>query len=302
MTRMANPDWTDVRTFLEVARTGSLSAAARALGVRHTTVARRVAALEGALGVSLVLRRPDGVVLTEAATALLPVGTAAEHAMQAFADAARGGRRRVRLAVPSGFSALLAERIAAFHASVPDVRIDVASGSRPVDLTRSEADLALRIGLVADETLIAIRLCTAGWSLYASDRYLARRARPANQQDLAGHEIIGFHGQLANAPGAAWIAAHGAEASVVLRLEEMTEVLDAALAGAGLAVLPCILGDADPQMHRLGVDVIGHQPLSVVYRREIVRAPPIRAVLRFVKSVIKERRAAIEGWPMAAAD
>ena len=105
-------DWNDIRSFLAVARAGSLSAAARELGVRHSTVSRQVAALEHALGSSLLARRPEGIALTEFGERLLPAGQSLERAMTAFVDAARGSPSPVRLALPSGLSARLAERLA----------------------------------------------------------------------------------------------------------------------------------------------------------------------------------------------
>lgn len=295
MDRSSKLDWNDVRSFLAVARAGSLSAAARELGVRHTTVSRHVAALERALGGSLLVRRPDGIVLTALGQHLVPVGDDLERAMRAFGEAAYAKRTRVCLALPSGLSTLFAERIAGFNAVHPGIQLDVTSGSRPVDLGRGEADLAVRVGAIADQTLVAVRLCTAGWSLYASDRYLARRPAPTDPRALAGHEIIGFHARLAGFPGATWIEAYGSSARIVMRLTEMTEVLDAALAGAGLAALPCVLADAEPRLHRLTRDVLGTQPVSLVYRREVSREAPVRSVIRLVTSVIKEHSAAIGG-------
>ena len=288
-------DWNDVRSFLAVARAGSLSAAARELGVRHTTVSRQVAALERALGASLLARRPEGIALTEFGQRLLPTGQSLERAMTAFVDAASGNTTKVRLALPSGLSGRLAERLAAFHASVPGVQLEITSGSRPVDLLRGEADLAVRVGPITDETLVAVRLGTAGWSLYASDGYLARRSAPADPRNLTGHEVIGFHPRLSGVTGAVWLEAHGAGATIVMRLSDMTEVLDAATAGAGLALLPCVLGDAEPRLRRLTPEVLGTQPVSLVFRREIGRDAPVRAVIRFVTSVLKEHGAAIRG-------
>lgn len=288
-------DWNDVRSFLVVARAGSLSAAARELGVRHTTVSRQVAALEQALGASLLARRPGGIELTDFAARLLPAGQSLERGMAAFLEAARSRPTPVRLALPSGISVWLAERLAAFQASVPGVQLEITSGSKTVDLARGEADLAVRVGPVADKDLVAVRLGLAGWSLYASDRYLERRPAPVDLHDLAGHDIIGFHSRLAGVTGAKWIEAHGAGATVAMRLSDMTEVLEASVAGAGLAILPCVLGDADSRMHRLTRKVLGTQPVALVYNRQIGREPPVRAVIRFVTSVFREQAAVILG-------
>lgn len=295
MTRRDDLDWNAVRSFLAVAREGSLSEAARRLGVRHTTVGRRVAALEHALGETLILRRPEGVALTDFGRRLLAAGDDLDVALDRFRDVARARPTRVRLALPSGYPALLAPALLSLKKSAPRLELDLISGSRPVDLKRGEAELALRVGAVADEALTVTRLCDAGWSLYAAEAYLARRPWNGDPTDLAGHEIVGLDARLAGVVGAVWVAAHGEGAKIALRLSEMTEVLNAVVAGVGIGALPCLLGDAEPRLRRLAPDVIGRQPVSLVYRADVGRSAPVRAVVRFVAAVVKRHAAAIEG-------
>jgi DNA-binding transcriptional LysR family regulator len=154
--------------------------------------------------------------------------------------------------------------------------VSAMSSPRPTrSVTRSAKPAAARLAR-------AWAITPGSWSLYASDRYLERRPAPVDPRDLVGHDVIGFHSKLAGVIGAKWIEAHGAGATVAMRLSDMTEVLEAAGAGAGLAILPCVLGDADPRMRRLTREVLGTQPVSLVYKREVGREPPVRAVIRFV--------------------
>ncbi|AZO70781.1 MULTISPECIES: LysR family transcriptional regulator [unclassified Mesorhizobium] len=299
---IGEPDWNDLRFFLAAARAGTLSGAARALGVRHTTIGRRLAALETALGASLVLRGPQGVEVTPLGRRLLPLGEDLERAIEAITALARPGTRRVRLALPTGFSPIFAERMAAFRKACPGIGLELTSGSRPVDLRHGEADLAVRIGTLTDETLVARKLCVSGWSLYASRAYLDRHPMPIDPRSLSGHEIIGFHENLAGVPGARWIEAHGEGATIVLRVAEMTEMLAAALGGAGLAVMPCMLAEPEPRMVRLTPDILGSHPVSLVCRREIGNEAPVRAVIRFVTAVIKDHAALIGGEPRRLAE
>ena len=293
----SGPDWNDLRFFLAAAREGTLSGAARALGVRHTTISRRLAALEAALGVSLVVRRPQGVEVTPLGQRLLPLGEDLERAIEAMTALARSGTRRVRLALPTGFSPFFADRMAAFRKACPDISLELTSGSRPVDLRHGEADLAVRVGPVADETLVARKLCVSGWSLYASRVYLDRHPMPIDPHRLSGHDIIGFHENLAGVPGARWVDAYGKGATIVFRVAEMTEMLAAALGGAGLAAMPCMLAEPEPRMVRLTPDILGSHPVSLVYRREIGDEAPVRAVICFVTAVIKDHAAMISGEP-----
>ncbi|TIQ34277.1 MAG: LysR family transcriptional regulator [Mesorhizobium sp.] len=294
---IGEPDWNDLRYFLAAARAGTLSGAARALGVRHTTISRRLAALEAALGASLVLRGPQGLEVTPLGLRLLPLGEDLERAVEAMTALVRSGMRRVRLALPTGFSPFFAERMAAFRKACPDIGLELTSGSRPVDLQHGEADLAVRIGPVADETLVARRLCDSGWSLYASRAYLDRHPMPIDPRRLTGHEIIGFHENLVGVPGARWVEAYGNGATIVFRVAEMTEMLGAALGGAGLAVMPCMLAEPEPRMVRLTPEILGSHPVSLVYRRDIGDEAPVRAVIRFVTAVIKDHAAMIGGEP-----
>jgi DNA-binding transcriptional LysR family regulator len=289
------PDWNDIRTFLAVAREGSLSGAARALGVQHTTVSRRLEALERAMGVSLVVRLPGGIALTPLGQMMRMKSITLDRAMGDLMASVLSGVHQVRLALPSGFSTIFAERLVTFHQTHPEISLELTSGSRPVDLLRGEADLALRIGPIVDTELVARRLCMSGWSLYAAPRYLERHPAPSDPCDLAGHDVIGFSARLAGVPGARWIEAHGSGATIVLQLSEMTEVLSAALGGAGLAFLPCMLAAGEPRMVRLTRETIGNHPLSLVFRREIGRELPVRTVIRMVVSVIKDNAALISG-------
>ena len=288
-------DWDDLRYFLRAAQTGTLAGAARALGVEHTTVGRRLTALERSFGAPLVIRNPDGLQLTPLGERLLPLIEDIARAVLAVEDEVANRRTRVRLAVPSGFTKLFTEQIAQLRRESPDISLELLSSSRPADLHRGEAELALRMGPVTDEDLVAQNLGQAGWSLYAADAYLARRPAPNNPRDLAGHDIIAFDESLCGVPGAKWIAEHGAGATIVLRNREMTDMLAAAASGLGLAVLPCMLAETEPTLRRLTSEVLGSHSISLVYRREMLRAEPVRKVIAFVTGAMREHAERLGG-------
>jgi DNA-binding transcriptional LysR family regulator len=288
-------DWDDLRYFLEAVRASTLAGAARALGVEHTTIGRRLSALERALGASLVLRAPDGLRLTPLGARILPHVEEVERAVSALRDVLRAEETRVRLAVPSGFTPLFTARLGELRAAYPDLVLEILSGSRPVDLERSEAELAVRSGPIDAGDLVARPLCESGWSLYAAPAYLARRPAPADVEQLAGHELIGYHPSLSPLPAARWVEERAASASVVLRCREMTEMLAAALSGAGLALLPCVLGDDEPGLSRLTPRVLATRSLSLVYRREMRLSAPVSAVIEFVLEVMRANAARVTG-------
>ena len=281
-------DWDDLRYFLRAAEAGTLAGAARTAGVEHSTIGRRLSALERSLGVTLVLRGPDGLTLTALGKEVLPLCEEVERAALAVRKFAGSRREHVRLAVPGGFSGFFAAHLARLRQERPRLSVEILAGARSVDLGRGEADLAIRIGPVTAGDLVMRKLCEVGWSLYASRTYLARRPAPADLSDLAGHEVIVYEGDLAGLPAAKWMTEHAAGATIALRMRETMEMLTAAVAGVGLAVLPCYLADSEPMLVRLTPMVLATRIASVVYRREARLSAPVRAVMQFVREVMHD--------------
>jgi DNA-binding transcriptional LysR family regulator len=295
MAKTAELDWDDLRYFLRAMRAKTLAGAARSLGVEHTTVGRRLSALERSLGAALVMRGPDGLQLTPLGEKLGPLVEEVERAVAAVHDVVDTRGASVRLAVPSGFTGIFAVALAQPRRERLPFSLAILSGPRPVDLKKGEADLAIRVGPLTDQDLVASRLCDSGFSLYAAEAYLAGCRTPIDPNDLSGHDVIGFDANLSAAPPAKWLLAHAAKAVTVLRSSQMTDVLTAALGGIGLAVLPCFLGDVEPGLRRVTSQVLATQPLSLVYRREARLSEPVRAAIRFVKTVVRQHSGLIGG-------
>jgi len=199
--------------------------------------------------------------------------------------------------VPSGFTRLLTPHLEELRREQPRVALEIVSGARRVDLRKGEADLALRVGPVDDDSLIARKLCEVGSALYGSRAYLARHERPVDAEDLAGHAVIGFHRSLAAMPAAVWLAARTERASVVMRSREAVDMLAAAEGGAGLAVLPCFLADAEPLLVRLTREPVARRQLWLVYRREARLSPELRSVVAFLTELIRTHARRLRGSP-----
>jgi DNA-binding transcriptional LysR family regulator len=288
-------NWDDLRYFLGAARAGTLAGASRAMKVEHTTIGRRLSSLEEALGAALVLRGPEGLELTPLGEAAVPLVAQVELAVSRVRDLVAARRNRVRLAVPSGLTTLFTSHVAKLQEEHPKLSLEIVSGARPVDLAKGEADLAVRAGVIADKELIARKLCESGWALYAADAYLARRGRPRDLDDLAGHDVIGFDPSLARVPAAQWLEARCANANIVMRSREVTDLLAAAISGVGLCALPCLSADVEPKLTRLTQDPIARPTLSLVYRREAKLSREVRAVIKMVVDVMRENAARIRG-------
>jgi DNA-binding transcriptional LysR family regulator len=265
------------------------------MGVEHSTIGRRLDALERTLGAALVTRGPDGLGLTPLGQRVLPLVENIERAVKQVRETARSQKVRVRLAVPSGITGHFTAELGKLRAKHPEIELEMLSGSRPVDLRKGEADLSLRSGPVEDEELIVRKIGESCWSLYASDEYLARHPGPIDLDDLTGHELIGYDPALAAVPAAKWIEERGAKAAIVFRSREMTDLAAAACTGIGLAALPCLLGDDTPRLRRITPEVIATRTVSLVYRREAKLSAAVCAVIDFVVDVMREASPGMSG-------
>jgi DNA-binding transcriptional LysR family regulator len=287
-------DWESVRYFLRAAESRSLSRAARSLRVEHTTVGRRLSSLERAVGAALVERSPAGLDLTPLGRRVFELAGEMAVLVQAIAELAAVERTNVRLVVPTGFTALVTPHLEALRRAHPHVSLDIVSGARRVDLRKGEADLAIRVGPIEDEALVARKLGEVASALYASRAYLERAGAP-DPSDLAGHAVIGFHRSLSQMPAAQWLAARAAKATIVLRSREAMDILAAAQSGAGLAVLPCLLGDADRSLVRLTPEPVATRRVSLVYRREARLSPEVRSVSSFIVDIMRQQAPKLRG-------
>jgi DNA-binding transcriptional LysR family regulator len=303
---MHSLDWNDLRYFLAVCRAGTLVGAARSLHVRHSTVGRRVEALEAALGVSLFMRAPDGFVLTEAGSGIVSLAEEAERAVAAVERRVAGGDKRidgiVRVTTSESFSGFLMRRLPELQAQHPTLTVEVLTGNASLDLMRREADLAIRFMETTQADLICKRLCDAGWSLYASETYLARAGNPRTPTDLARHDIIGFDETMARSPGAIWLEEHKAGARVVVRCNSLMSALNASIAGMGVTVLPCFLAEAQPSLRRLTDEVLATRAIWVVFHPDVAQIRRVRTVIDFVSAIVGREAATFRGERAAHVD
>jgi DNA-binding transcriptional LysR family regulator len=296
---MHSLDWNDVRYFLAVCQAGTLAGAGRSLGVQHSTVARRLAAIEQALGVSLFTRTPDGMVLTEAGSEVLPLAREAGRALAAVELKVAGGDKRidgtVRVTTSEGFSNFLIGVLSELKARYPELTVDIISVSRPLDLTRGEADIAVRLISTPQPDLIVRKIGACGWSLYAAASYLDRAGAPAGPEKLAGHDLIGFDDAMTGSPGAVWIRQHGEGTNIVLRGASTVTILNAAMVGMGVAMLPCFLAAAETGLRRLTPAVLASQDIWLVYQSAVGRIARVRAVIDFIIEAVARESARLRG-------
>lgn len=284
-----DPDWEDIRVFVALARHGTLSGAARALAVNHATISRRVAALERTLGRKLVERRPDGYSLTAEGQRVLQ----AAGEMEAIAAALRrdtGGEGPTGLvrvnATPSLAQGFLLPRLPRLMEGCPALDIEIATDMRPVSLDRHETDIALRLGRPEDGDVVAKRLAVIGYGFYAHPLWRNRLAMGGQPH------LIGFDEANAHLPEAVWLARHLPRARLALRLDSQSAQAIAAAAGAGIALLPHVLGRSTDGLLPCPLD--GAPPsrdLWLIRRRTDGAALAIRAVSDGLVRLFREERA-----------
>jgi DNA-binding transcriptional LysR family regulator len=245
-------EWDDLRIFLAVLRTRSHAGAARRLNVAATTVGRRLAALEDAAGARLFARTPDGLDATAAARALAPHAERAEaevleaERLLSGADARPTGS--VKITCGDGFAAyVLAPALPAFLASHPGLTVEIRGDVRPLDLTRGEADVALRLFRPRERSLVARRLGMERYSLFASPSYLARRGTPSTVRDLASHDLVLYDRDFDRMRMQAWFRRTAPSARIAVRTSTTTALHEAVAAGAGIAILTLGTVKGDPR-------------------------------------------------------
>lgn len=245
-------DWNDLRTVLAVARARGASEAARALGVHPSTVFRRLNALEASLGARLFNRLPEGYVATPAGEEACALAERMEADI-AVLDRRLAGRDlrpsgTVRVTTTDTLVGLLTPQFAAFRQAHPEIELHVVVANRFFDLTRHDADVALRPTTDPPEGLVGRRLATIATAIYGARGYLATHG---GTDDLSQHDWIAPDESLAHLGAARWLRRAVPRAGGGCRVNSLMAALEAARAGLGLAALPCYLADGEPSLARV---------------------------------------------------
>lgn len=240
--------WDDVRVFLALFRARTLSSAAVRLGVNASTVGRRLDALEDALGARLFDRTPDGVAPTAATEHLLGHAERLEQAAHALGGAVEGFEARpegvVRITAPPGVADhFLAPALPRLLSRYPDIRVELDASTRYLDLTRREADLALRPARPESGDLVTVKIADEQDGLFTSSAYAVELG---TVRDLGDARWIGWERDLAHIPSARWLNERVPESKVVLRTSSIGAQLSAAEAGLGVVLLPDAYGKRRP--------------------------------------------------------
>jgi DNA-binding transcriptional LysR family regulator len=272
-------NWEDLHYFMVFAREKSLSGAARSLQVDHATVARRIASLEASLALKLVDRRPRSYLLTADGQRIAAQGDSMTLNAFAVSRAALSGRQgiagEVTLSVPPVMGLkLIAPRIAELQRRYPDLRLVLLADTANVSLLRGEADIAIRLSRVTESDLVARKIGTVEFGLYANAGYL--RDTPEAERGF-----IGYHDERAASAQQKWLLEQAGPRPLVMRSNDLMIQAAAAAAGAGIALLPHFVAQ-ELGLERLAPPLGLRREVWLTVHDDIRHAPGIAAVTAFL--------------------
>lgn len=282
----ARANWDDLRFVLAVAETGSVSAAARALGVNHATVLRRIAAFEQAQGAQVFDRGPQGYTVPsdrlrvidaarEAAAAIETV-----HRLVRGADPQLNGTVRVT-STDSMCMSVLPAILGEIARAARGLRIDLISTNAHLDLARLGADISVRPAAELPDDLTGEPAGEVGFAVYAV---------PGAPED----RWLGLRGMLMQTPVATALAPHAAQ--IVAGADSLVVLREMAAAGLGRAILPCSLGEGDARLQRFGPPIAGLRvPIWVATHRDLADSPRLRRLRRSIAEALLRRRRDLTG-------
>jgi DNA-binding transcriptional LysR family regulator len=290
-------DWNDLKYFLAVARHGSTIAAAKALGLSQSTIHRRLEELQKRLGARLVTRQPAGYRLTELGKDLLDYAERVEDTAVAFhrrlaaSETEPTGTVRVTCPEALGSRLMRSGLIEKFNARYPKLRVEFVMSDKVVDLAKGEADVAFRATVPSDPTLFGRKISPSPWAVYASKTYVARHGGIDGIEDIDRHAVVRYDGALRLHPAARWLQKVAPNAPAAARGAGLPAILMAAKSGAGVAVMPVIVGDQEADL----VQLFGPIPdlpsdIYLLMHEDMKGTPRVRAFFDFVISELAALR------------
>ena len=306
---MKHLDWDDLRFFLAVVAGGSLSAAARALSVNTTTVLRRIANLEEALGARLFERLRSGYELTQDGArlrqSLEPVDQSLSSLVRDFQAGGGDCQGVVKLGASEMIAAyLLSPTMPEMQKKLPDIVVHIqveatlgGPGAAPrVFNVLRDVDIALRLARPTQGDMLVRRIGDVAYGLYATEKYVQEFGQVPSGGQLAGHRIIGFSEDERPLGPLWWLSRAERDGEVVLRAAGPTVRANAALTGDALTALPCFYADRiDGLVRLLGPDIVGSLELWMLTRTDLAQLTHVRAVMDFLIEEIKRQKLSLAG-------
>ncbi len=306
--RLADFDWNNLRGFLAIARSGRLTAAASRLQLDHTTLSRRLGALEHSLKVRLFDRSPTGYTLTDQGRRLLPIAEQMES-LALGADDLIGGSAattegKVRIGSPEGFgSYFLAPRIGRLGEQYPGLQIQLVAASAVFSLSKLDADIVIAVSRPPAGRLVASKLIDYDLALYAAPSYLDAQSPIDDAAGLEGHRFVSYIGDLLNFAELDFLQHVAPAVAPAIESSNLVAQLKATLAGAGLCVLPAFLAGQEPGLVRVLADEVKlTRSLWLIVHQDLQSLARVKAVVRFIKEAVQAEPAIFQLDPAGRED
>jgi DNA-binding transcriptional LysR family regulator len=296
---MQNVSWDEFRLVKAIAESGSLAGAGDILGLNHSTVFRRLNALEKELGSRLFERARAGYLPTPSGEEMIVL---ADRMFDDITDFERriSGRDvkptgELRITTNDSFVAhLLTPLFGEFCRAFPEIKLDVVIDNRALNLSKRDADVAIRATSEPPETLVGRRIASIAWSAYG----LKTTDIPATDEpsDLQAQTWVGFGDALSGIGPARWIARSIPQSKIFYRLNTVLGLSQAVEAGIGLGFLPCFIGDQSPNLKRLlNAPMVFDSSLWLLTHPDLKNSARVRAFVDFIGRELIKRKAMIEG-------
>jgi DNA-binding transcriptional LysR family regulator len=294
------PSADDLLVLLAVGRSGRYNTAAEELGLNHTTISRRIAALEQALGGRVLARVAGGWELTDLGREALSAAEAVESAVRSLAADSAGARTLegvVRMSATDGFSAYVAApAAAAVQKRHPRVAVEIVAATRRATQQRSGLDIEVVVGEPQVHRAEAIRLGDYRLGLYGSAGYLAEHGTPASRAELAGHPLVYFIDSMLRVDDLDLARSFAPTMRESITSTNVFVHVEATRAAAGLGLLPCFMADRHDDLVRVLPDDVGIQlTYWLVTRPETLRRPEVSAVVDAIRALMDEQRDVLLG-------
>jgi len=290
----SHQDWNDFNFFLTVAMQGSLSKAAEKLGVNHSTVFRRINALEDKMGVRLFERLKKGYQLTQAGAEVLESAKSMEehaHAIQRKLigkDIQLSGTLKISTTDTIGYY-WLPPYVRRFKSRYPDIIMDINIRTRYTDLAKREADIVIPAVNEQPDYMVGRKLVPLTVNLYASSEYTAQNGKPGNITELKNHLFLLPNEELADLPANLWLRKHLPQSAVTTVSDKLSCLYKLAEQGMGITPLPHYVGDPDPAL-----EMVMELPKSCHHDIWILTHPDLRQtarVMAFMRFMYEETKA-----------
>lgn len=278
------PEWSDFKVLLALASAGSVAGAARELQVDNSTVSRRLAALEEAVGAKLIIRGGREFNWTSEGRTLLDAAEAMEAAAMQATCSVRSAKAEVegtvRVSVAPAFVPILMQlMLPALRKKHPGLSVELSGDYRQAGLAKGEADVAVRMVRPSEGDLVARRAFDCGWFVFASKAYLEAHGRPASHAALSQHRLVLYIEAMHSVAPLRWMEQHRGSARQVSRVDNLEIACQTIAADGGIAVLPCFIADAIPHLQRVFPECIDVNTGWIVYHEAARDAARIHAVV-----------------------